>query len=47
MQLSDIIASDAVVPSLRAATKKKVLQEQSKAAAKIRNSTTITVATES
>ena len=35
MQLSDIIASDAVVPSLRAASKKQVLQELSNAAAKI------------
>jgi nitrogen PTS system EIIA component len=35
MQLSDIIASDAVVPSLRAASKKQVLQELSNAAARI------------
>ena len=35
MQLSDIIASDAVVPSLRAASKKQVLQELSNAAAKV------------
>jgi hypothetical protein len=34
MQLSDIIASNAVIPSLRAASKKQVLQELSNAAAK-------------
>ncbi|HUF46049.1 MAG TPA: PTS IIA-like nitrogen regulatory protein PtsN [Aestuariivirgaceae bacterium] len=35
MQLSDIIANDAVIPSLRAASKKQVLQELSNAAAKM------------
>ena len=35
MQLSDIIASNAVFPSLRAASKKQVLQELSNAAAKL------------
>jgi nitrogen PTS system EIIA component len=35
MQLSDIIASNAVIPSLRAASKKQVLQELSNAAAKM------------
>ena len=35
MQLSDIIASNAVLPSLRAASKKQLLQELSNAAAKL------------
>jgi nitrogen PTS system EIIA component len=35
MQLSDIIASNAVIPSMRTASKKQVLQELSNAAAKM------------
>jgi PTS system nitrogen regulatory IIA component len=35
MQLSDIISSEAVIPALRAASKKQLLQELSTAAAKL------------